>query len=120
MEEKFKPKVVSDVNLIAIVIKYIAEPESSMRSIARECCVSKSTVWNYVHHIRDYDYRLAELVNTKLAVVCNAATKKNFKIAKALETHLYHVVSKLEKRKTLPADISSYVWDEYITKKCNH
>ena len=120
MEEKFKPKAVNDVNFIAIVIKYIAEPESSMSSIARECGVAKTTVWNYVHHIRDYDYRLAELVNTKLGVVCNAATKKNFKIAKALEAYLQHVISKLEKRKTLPADISSYVWDEYITKKCNH
>lgn len=119
MDMDFTPRAVSDVKYLIIVLSYVASGQS-MEGIARKYRVGHTTVWRYVHHINEVDSRLGELVNYKVRVVKGIASLDNFVIAQPLKTHLEHIITKLEKRATLPDDISSYIWDEYITKKCNH
>ena len=116
MNENFKPKAVTDIEMIIIVMRYLTS-RASMNSIAKEYGIVKSTIWKYLHSVREYDPKLAELVNYKVSVVTNAATLDRFKLSARLESHLNHVISKLSKRTTLPKDISSYIWDGYTSTK---
>lgn len=119
MDYEFIPRAVSEVKYLIVALDYIASGQS-MESIARKYHIGLTTVWRYAHHISEVDSRLGDLINYKVKVVKGITSLDAFTIAPALKAHLEHVIANLGECATLPEDVSSYIWDEYVTKKCNH
>lgn len=120
----FEPKVLSEIDCLRLILDYVLGEESTMRSLAEDYCIGKTTVHKYLHQTHIYDNKLDDLVRRK------AKSKywgqnlpkirrhlpirpKQFKLKPALHSHLKSKYLKLCSMAALPPNIGEFLWGDY-------
>ncbi len=121
----FEPLALSDVDCLCLILDYILNEDATMRSLAEEYCIGKTTVHKYLHQTHIYDNKLDELMQRKakskywgqnLSKIQRRLSlkPKAYKLKPALYSHLKSKYLELCDMTILPPDLGKFLWDGYL------
>ena len=108
--------IISDPLFWPIVFDYILIGSDTTRTLAERYGINQTKVLTYLHRVKDADINLANMVNTKLELNKRFETMYTYAPEPDVYKHLIKIQKKLLSRKTIPADIPSYIWKSFRGK----
>lgn len=104
---------VSNITYWNIVFDYVLSSSTTMRSIAEEYGIGIATVSKYLHRTAEIDPSIHKMVCIKAYLNQKFETQGTYIADKNVIKHLRSVQSKLQRRRTMPTDMSDYLWKGY-------
>lgn len=120
----FEPMALSEVDCVCLILDYILEEDSTMRSLAEDYCIGKTTVHKYLHQAHIYDNKLDDIVQRKAKSKYWGRNlpkfrrripikSKPFKLKVGLHDHLLSKYRKLRGMTELPPNLGTFLWGDY-------